>query len=84
VKVINESSRTVVAIHSSPRHRTSYGETDLLGRYTLRSGYQVDVDFDTRDAENKCWQDVVAKAADGAVWRKSMNICEESRWTLVD
>lgn len=84
VKVVNESSHTIIAIYSSPRYRSSYGDTDLLGRHVLRSGYQVAVDFNTDDAENECWQDVFAKSSGGQRWRKTMNICRESTWTLVD
>ncbi len=84
VKVINDSSKRVVSIYSSPRHRTEYGDIDLLGRHVLRPGYNVKVDFNTDDAENECWQDVMAKASDGSKWTKTMNICRESTWTLVD
>lgn len=84
VKVVNESSRTIVAIHSSPRYRSSYGDTDLLGSHVLRSGYHIYVDFDTRDAEDECWQDVIAEGTGGTRWKKTMNICREASWTLVD
>ncbi|MBL8331044.1 MAG: hypothetical protein JNJ71_19560 [Rubrivivax sp.] len=84
VKIVNNSSYTIVSVHSSPQHREVYGSIDLLGRYSLRPGYSIEVDFDSADAENKCWQDVLAKSSNGVEWKKTMNVCKEVRWTLVD
>jgi hypothetical protein len=84
VKVINNSGTAVVSIHSSPTYRTGYGRIDLLGDLVLRSGYNVHVDFDTPDAENQCVQDVVARGANGQHWKRRMNVCTTTTWTLGD
>jgi hypothetical protein len=84
VKIVNNSSVTVISVHSSPTYRESHGRIDLLGQYVLRSGYNIHVDFDTADAENECVQDVLAKGEGGQTWRRRMNICTTTTWTLTD
>lgn len=85
VRVVNNSSYTILSIKSSPTYRNSYGDTDLLGSSTVvRPGYQVSVDFDSDDAENKCVQDILVQGTNGAKWSKRMNVCNTTSWTLTD
>ena len=84
VKIVNNSSVTVVSVHSSPTYRTVDGRIDLLGQYVLLSGYNIRVDFNTADAENECVQDVVARGVNGQHWKRRMNVCTTTTWTLGD
>ena len=84
VKVINQSSYNVVAIRSAPTYRSRYGKTDLLGKWVLRTGYEVAVDFESGDAEDECMQDVVATSSAGGTWTRRMNVCTTTSWTLND
>jgi malate/lactate dehydrogenase len=85
IKIINNSSSSVLSIYSSPKYRNTYGSVDLLGRNTvLRSGYYIYVDFDSTDAEDECVQDVMAKSSNGSKWTHTMNICTTTSWTLTD
>lgn len=84
VRVYNRSNYTVYSIQVSPTYRGRYGGRDLLGDNVLRSGYNISIDFDVRDAEEECVLDVRAKGPGSIKWEKRMNVCRESEWNLYD
>ena len=85
VTIINESSQTLVSVYTAPSYRSRYGSADLLGSATVvRPGYQVRIDFDVDDAENRCVQDVLAVGTNGVRWEKRMDVCAVTTWRLTD
>ena len=83
MRVINNSSETVVKIVVSPTYRNQYGNTDLLGnKYILPGNSEVIDPGDTADANNECVLDVLAISENGSKWEKRMDVCNTTTWTL--
>lgn len=83
MRVINNSSETIVKIVVSPPYRTQYGNTDLLGnKYILPGNSEIVDPGDTTDANNECVLDVLAIGEHGNKWEKRMDVCNTTTWTL--
>lgn len=90
VRVVNNSSSTVWTIYTSPANSKFYGNTDLLaaqqpnGLSIIPVGRSAVINFDVPDAGDSCLQDIIAKTKSGETWKRRLNVCEESVWTLLD
>lgn len=90
MRVVNNSSSTVWTIYTSPANSKFYGNTDLLadqqpnGLSIIPSGRSAVINFDVPDAGDSCLQDIIAKTKTGQTWKRRLNVCEESVWTLLD
>lgn len=82
VRIVNNSSFDVTEIHVSPTYRDIYGHQDLLGSTILDSGYNMIVNFDVDDAENRCLLDVEAMGSNGGRWQRRMDVCSATVWNL--
>lgn len=85
VRIINRSPTPIFFIYTSPAGSAYYGNVDLLdlqGINFIDSGSSAIVNFNVRDANNKCLQDVQAVGRDGRKWEWTMNVCRETSWTL--
>lgn len=90
VRVVNNSSSTVWTIYTSPANSKFYGNVDLLaaqqpnGLSIIPVGRSAVINFDVPDAGDSCLQDIIAKTKSGETWKRRLNVCEESVWTLLD
>jgi hypothetical protein len=82
VRVINNTSQTMVKLQASNINRTSW-EEDILGRNVLRPGQATRANLD--DGSGQCLFDLRATFASGATAiRRRVNICQISSWTIND
>ena len=84
VRIYNRSSDDLVQLYVSPTYSRYIGNRDLLGSRVLPAGYNMRIDFDVPDAEGQCVLDLVGKTVAAGTWRKRMNVCTSSAWTLYD
>lgn len=85
VRIINRSPTPIFFLYTSPAGSPSYGKTDLLalqGVDVIDTDSSAVINFDVRDGNNKCVQDVLAVGRDGRKWKWTMNVCNEASWTL--
>ena len=81
--VVNESVEPIKHIFVSPPSRSQYGRTDLLGDRMIPPGSHAVVDpGEVLDSEGQCLLDVIAVGDNGSKWRRQINVCTTTRWTL--
>jgi hypothetical protein len=82
VKIINETSRTMVHFYASNTSRTSW-EEDILGEDVLESGESVNINID--DGTGRCMFDLRAEFSGGQyAERRNFNVCTGLSWTVYD
>ncbi len=80
ITVINNSSRVVESVHATNTRNNSYGSDILPG--TIDPGDQVTVNAD--DGSCRCMMDFKATGPRNVTWKRTMNVCDRSSWTLSD
>ena len=82
VKIINETSYTVVRFYGSNAGEDGWQE-DVLGEDVIKPGGSVTVNFD--DGSGYCKFDFKAVFSDGdSVVRNGIDVCETSTYRLTD
>ncbi len=82
VRVINDTSTSMMRFHASNEDATSWQE-DMLGSQILGPRQSVLVEID--DGSDHCIYDFKAVFSDGAeVKRYNYNVCLQATWTVYD
>jgi hypothetical protein len=82
VRVINETSHTLVSFYASNILRPGW-EEDILGLDVLAPGHSVRMNID--DGTGYCWFDLKAVFADGSeAVRYGVNVCRIETSTIYD
>ena len=82
VRLINDSSRTIVSFYASNEDSDQW-EEDILGRRVVPPGDEILINVD--DGTGHCIFDFKAVMRGGAtVVRRSLNVCQISSWTITD
>jgi ABC-type glycerol-3-phosphate transport system substrate-binding protein len=82
VRIINETSHTMVSFYASNTARNSW-EEDILGREELGPGQDVNINID--DGSGHCLFDFKAVFDNGQVLiRHNINVCETSSYRYTE
>ncbi len=87
VFINNQSSDTILGVYGTPKGVTGWG-IDLLGDQTLRSGFEIKIDFRYRGS-SECVYDMKVVFAEARPGRdkeveREINVCRVTRWTIRD
>lgn len=82
VKVINETSYTIIAFHGSNAGQDSW-EEDILGDEVLRPGKSIMINFD--DGSGYCKFDFLVRFEDGdQIEKRGIDVCKTSIYRLTE
>jgi len=82
ITVYNNSSQDIYHVYFG-RPGMEYYSRDLLGSQILDAGENLRIDVD--NGRGDCTFNLKATTAgDSDVWEKSLNVCTENSWTLID
>ena len=82
VKLINESSQTIVEFHASNVGRSGF-EEDILGKRTVGPGQSITINLD--DGSGYCKFDFLTVMRNGQkIVKRNVNICEVSTYRISD
>lgn len=82
VRVNNNTSHTMVALHGSSIRSKSWEENMIAGR-PVPSGNSIVANFD--DGTGECMFDLQAVFSNGSkAEKRRVNVCVEDTWTIVD
>ena len=82
IRLINESSQTIVEFHASNVGRSGY-EEDILGRRVLAPGQSVVINLD--DGSGYCKFDFLTVMRSGQkITKRNVDICQISSYRITD
>jgi hypothetical protein len=82
IRIINNSSKPIYHFYASNIDRTNW-EEDILGTKVLLPGQQTTINID--DGSGHCLYDFKAVLSDQrSATTRSVNVCTQSSWTVVD